>query len=120
MVRCHECGSDVAEIDVFCPFCGVKMQRAEAAAPETSAPPATGDRDDEANATTEREFFGMPVIPEIPDDSGRTSDSVKVEATSEYKIPEPYDEPEVDASAQADAPEESSRAAAASAGMDYA
>src|SRR5688500_6353927 len=120
MVRCHECGSDVAEIDVFCPFCGVRMQAAETAAPERSAPSASGDREDEANATTERDIFGMPIIPEIVDDSGRTSDSVKVEATSEYKIPEPYDEPEGDASAEAEAPEGVSRAAAASDGIDTA
>jgi len=26
-MTCHECGSDVAEIDVFCPFCGITLQR---------------------------------------------------------------------------------------------
>ena len=26
MAYCHECGSEVAEIDVFCPFCGISLQ----------------------------------------------------------------------------------------------
>ena len=25
-MTCHECGSDVAEIDVFCPFCGISLE----------------------------------------------------------------------------------------------
>ena len=26
MAYCHECGSQVAEIDVFCPFCGITLK----------------------------------------------------------------------------------------------
>src|SRR5580765_1581555 len=26
MTSCHECGSDVAETDVFCPFCGISLR----------------------------------------------------------------------------------------------
>jgi hypothetical protein len=26
MASCHECGSEVAEIDVFCPFCGISLK----------------------------------------------------------------------------------------------
>jgi len=26
MAFCHECGSEVAEIDVFCPFCGISLE----------------------------------------------------------------------------------------------
>ena len=26
MVYCHECGSEIAEIDTFCPFCGISIQ----------------------------------------------------------------------------------------------
>jgi len=26
MTSCHECGSDVAETDVFCPFCGISLK----------------------------------------------------------------------------------------------
>ncbi len=25
-MTCHECGSEVAEIDVFCPFCGISLE----------------------------------------------------------------------------------------------
>ena len=26
MAYCHECGSEVAEIDTFCPYCGITLQ----------------------------------------------------------------------------------------------
>ena len=26
MNTCHQCGSDVAENDAFCPFCGISLQ----------------------------------------------------------------------------------------------
>ena len=29
MTYCHECGSEVAESDVFCPFCGISLQPVE-------------------------------------------------------------------------------------------
>ncbi|MBC7901090.1 MAG: protein kinase [Saprospiraceae bacterium] len=37
-MTCHECGSDVAEIDVFCPFCGITLEppvKAETAADDS-------------------------------------------------------------------------------------
>ncbi len=34
-MTCHECGSDVAEIDVFCPFCGITLERSVTEAVET-------------------------------------------------------------------------------------
>ena len=33
-MTCHECGSDVAENDVFCPFCGITLERPAAVEPE--------------------------------------------------------------------------------------
>ncbi len=41
MTYCHECGSEVAEIDVFCPFCGITLQ-----------PISVADSEDEAFAST--------------------------------------------------------------------
>ncbi len=29
MRHCHECGSEIAEIDIFCPFCGITQQPAQ-------------------------------------------------------------------------------------------
>lgn len=34
MIRCHECESEVAENDLFCPYCGISLPRAGAAAAE--------------------------------------------------------------------------------------
>lgn len=33
MVRCHECESEVAENDLFCPYCGISVPRASKPAP---------------------------------------------------------------------------------------
>lgn len=41
MTYCPECGSEVAEIDVFCPFCGITLQ-----------PISVADSEDEAFAST--------------------------------------------------------------------
>lgn len=30
MLSCHECDSEVAEQDIFCPYCGISLQQAEA------------------------------------------------------------------------------------------
>ena len=34
-MTCHECGSNVAEIDVFCPFCGISLEPVSLAENET-------------------------------------------------------------------------------------
>jgi eukaryotic-like serine/threonine-protein kinase len=38
MAFCHECGSQVAELDVFCPFCGVSLQPVSRGGLETDDP----------------------------------------------------------------------------------
>ncbi len=40
MIYCHECGSEVAETDAFCPFCGITLQQPESDAevPKTVEP----------------------------------------------------------------------------------
>ena len=76
MVRCHECNSQVAENDLFCPFCGVMLRM-----PGSDAPV----EDVSANATTEPSLTDIPV-PAILADYGRTADNVTPPPTSEYSI----------------------------------
>ncbi len=46
MSLCHECGSEVAETDAFCPFCGISQQRAvEPTAQSAPAEPADESMD---------------------------------------------------------------------------
>lgn len=43
MAYCHECGSEVAEIDIFCPYCGVSLEPVSLSG---SQPSETGEADD--------------------------------------------------------------------------
>ncbi|HKP69264.1 MAG TPA: protein kinase, partial [Pyrinomonadaceae bacterium] len=92
MTHCHECDSQVAENDIFCPFCGARLH-------DTSAEPAVASEPAEdlsANATTERDMIDLDV-PEIPADLGRTSDNVVPQSTSDLSNdaePQPEPEPE--------------------------
>lgn len=43
MAYCHECGSEVAELDVFCPYCGVSLEPVSLSGSELSE---TGETDD--------------------------------------------------------------------------
>jgi serine/threonine-protein kinase len=76
MPRCHECNSQVAENDLFCPFCGVMLTptTSEAAAEDVSA-----------DATTERSMSDVP-IPDLLADFTRTVDNVTPSPTSEYSF----------------------------------
>jgi eukaryotic-like serine/threonine-protein kinase len=74
MARCHECNSQVAENDLFCPFCGVMLT------PTTSEPAV---EDVSANATTEPSMTDVP-MPDILADFAQTSDNVNPTPTSEY------------------------------------
>ncbi|HEX6124724.1 MAG TPA: protein kinase [Pyrinomonadaceae bacterium] len=68
MIRCHECDSQVAENDLFCPFCGTKLAPPAGLMPENSAVPEKGNQtsgeEGLANATTEQNLTDVP-IPEI-------------------------------------------------------
>ncbi len=37
MVYCHECGEEIAEIDTFCPFCGISLQPVAVAGDDESS-----------------------------------------------------------------------------------
>jgi len=89
MIRCHECDSQVADNDLFCPFCGAKVQPASEAA----------DDDVSAIATTESSMSDIP-IPEIIAEFGKTSDNVARESTPEFSLEDEIsieDLPEFDA-----------------------
>src|SRR5688500_16410744 len=85
MSRCHECNSEVAENDVFCPFCGVRQMAAAAAAAGAgeSHPVNKTDGEDLANATTE------PDIDEIP------TPDLLVDADAVSVIPDEKTNPEL-------------------------
>jgi len=50
MIYCHECGSEVAETDAFCPYCGITLQQPEPAA-ETPQSAESTDDDQEFDST---------------------------------------------------------------------
>lgn len=53
MIYCHECGSEVAEADAFCPYCGITLQKPEpiAEAPEIIEPVAAETDEQEFEST---------------------------------------------------------------------
>ncbi len=74
MFRCHECDSQVAENDLFCPFCGAKLSCADVAVSSDATPeideislPEEGNAD--LNATTEPDLpdSAVSVISEEPE-----------------------------------------------------
>jgi eukaryotic-like serine/threonine-protein kinase len=69
MNYCHECGSEIAEIDTFCPFCGIALQ--PSAKPESSA-----DQEDKTIAGNQADL--PDVLP--------PTDSVKSENTADSNI----------------------------------
>lgn len=48
MVYCHECGSEITEVETFCPFCGISLQPVELADDEDS------NADAETNLTADQ------------------------------------------------------------------
>lgn len=75
MIRCHECNSQVADNDLFCPFCGDKVQPVS----------ETAEDDVSAIATTEPSMSEVP-IPEIIADYDKTADNVARGSTSEVSF----------------------------------
>ncbi|MBA2495094.1 MAG: protein kinase [Acidobacteria bacterium] len=70
MAYCPECGSKVADIDVFCPYCGISLQP----------------------IAVEKNNSGSPITPagtERPETKNRTADEIPAAATQEeYKMAE--------------------------------
>src|SRR5687768_16221270 len=64
MARCQECDSQVAANDVFCPFCGVRLEEPAAWAEESDVSP---------DAATEPTMSDVP-IPQILADMDLTAD----------------------------------------------
>ncbi|CAN5709767.1 hypothetical protein BH20ACI4_BH20ACI4_19990 [soil metagenome] len=88
MNYCHECGSEIAQIDTFCPFCGIALQAA--AKPENTAEPE--DKTIAVNHT------------DLQDDLPQT-DSVKSEDTADSNMSDEITTP-VEAAVDSDVDEE--------------
>jgi serine/threonine protein kinase len=91
MTYCHECGSEVAEIDVFCPFCGITLQ-----------PISVADSEDEAFAST----IFMP-LPERADAAAAANDASTADnddtnkRSDESALPDTLEKVEIDAEFEA-------------------
>lgn len=87
MIRCQECDSQVAENDLYCPFCGVKVEPSSPAAVESDTElesPASFD-DTASEAPTEPEIDDIPA-PAILAEFGKTHDNVDPVPTSDYSF----------------------------------
>jgi serine/threonine-protein kinase len=87
MIRCQECNSQVAEQDLFCPFCGARVVLdADVAAPadDGSADEAVDDVNSEA--TTEPDVENIPT-PDLLVDHSKTAGNISAGPTSEFSIP---------------------------------
>ncbi len=78
MIRCHACDSNVAENDLFCPLCGVRM-------PEASSVDVSPDDEVSDTATTDPSVTDVP-IPDLLHDLTATSDNVIPPSTSEFSF----------------------------------
>jgi eukaryotic-like serine/threonine-protein kinase len=86
MIRCRECDSQVAENDLFCPFCGVKIEAAQPEARFEEPVQAAAPVDEvSSDATTEPDIDDIPT-PGILADFGTTHDNVDPGPTSEYSL----------------------------------
>jgi serine/threonine protein kinase len=83
MTRCRECDSQVAENDLFCPFCGARLEAASAGAGD--APPAPVTDEVSSEATTEPDINDIPT-PDLLSDYSRTQENVDPEPTSEFSL----------------------------------
>ena len=92
MLLCHECGSDVAEHDIFCPYCGISLQRAEAPVPIemiSDANPVDVEMDSTLMMTPEEaRKLANDVIAasvELPPSDGVATDPSNTESTVGFK-----------------------------------
>ncbi|MGB7210422.1 MAG: protein kinase [Pyrinomonadaceae bacterium] len=97
-MTCHECGSDIAEIDVFCPFCGISLE--PVAIPDVQVddsmestimmpqPPAEDlAKSEPAENTIEADDVLIDDIP-VPAilSDAKTVDNIAASSTSEYHL----------------------------------
>ncbi len=96
-MTCHECGSDVAEIDVFCPFCGISLEPVSLA----------DDQLDDSMASTimiqPAEIDALAKEPETPIDASANESDLSA-ATASSPTP-PIENPEEVKSSKADSDE---------------
>jgi serine/threonine-protein kinase len=114
MIYCHECGSEVAESDAFCPYCGITLVKPETPVempPE--APPAAVEEFDSTIVMTPAEFAAEKAA--FSETVSSDVDSPVVEepepASAENDIVEPVEADETltaDAVRVPEAPEEES------------
>ena len=98
-MTCHECGSDIAEIDVFCPFCGISLE--PVAIPEVQVDdsmestimmpqPQAADlaKPEPAENTIEADDVSIDDIPVpvILSDATKTINNIAASSTSEYHL----------------------------------
>lgn len=94
MALCHKCGSDVAENDVFCPYCGVNLQEQAAPADDSLESTIMMSPDEiasvklsknKADEDADIEFADIP-LPVILGGPAPTSDNVDVKSTSDLQL----------------------------------
>jgi eukaryotic-like serine/threonine-protein kinase len=85
MIRCHECDSPVAEHDLFCPFCGVKIATEQVVEAGPDAAATLFFEEVNPDAPTDPGVDNVPT-PSILADFSRTHDNVEAEPTSEYSL----------------------------------
>lgn len=122
MAYCHECGQEVAEIDVFCPYCGVSLEPVSLGGQDADDPyantiaidqPGPSDGADEPETTEKEAGVNFDEIPTplfierggaVPENNSEESDSAEkfvasgseAAETSEGVIPEGEHVGEVD------------------------
>ncbi len=90
MLLCHECGSDVAEHDIFCPYCGISLQQAEAPVPVEVSSDASPVDDEMASTLMMTPEEARKLANEVVAASNnvseppKTSGNISPRTTSEY------------------------------------
>jgi tRNA A-37 threonylcarbamoyl transferase component Bud32 len=99
MTRCHECDSEVAELDEFCPFCGISLRVDSVPQEEADdsmastimmanpkpAQPAKADEPDTPIADQIVSMDDIPV-PTILNELSKTSDNIVPQSTSDFSL----------------------------------
>ncbi len=95
MIYCHECGSEVAESDAFCPYCGITLAKPEVPAEEAeeAAVEPAGDEFDSTIVMT---------ASELAKEGSAFSEGVSEDGTVPVSEPVPDDAPAVDTAASAE------------------
>ena len=75
MNYCHECGSEIAEIDTFCPFCGISLKPAFV----SDSVPDEQDKTIAVNQSDLQDLLPQPDSPPVE----KTEDSFAAEKSSD-------------------------------------